>query len=198
MPRTYSLGRRADAVAATRQRIMDAALELYQERGIAATTMQDVARRADVAPGTVANHFGSAEALATEAGQRLLSDLRLPPIEVFDGIDRLAERVRILARELSRFFRRSEPWFTVWQREPGSVEAWAEVERRYYREFGVLIQAAVAPLAPDPEAMLVAGSLITPPVLGAFEAAGRSSDEAADLVASVIVAWLATRGSGQG
>jgi AcrR family transcriptional regulator len=187
------MGKRAEAVAATRQRIMDAALALYQERGIAATTMQDVARRADVAPGTVANHFGSAEALATEAGQRLLSELRLPPTGVFDGVDTLEERVRILARELSAFFERSEPWFAVWQREPGSLAAWAEVERRYYGEFHVLLRAAVGPLAEDPENVLVAASLIVPPVLGAFEAAGRSTEAAADLVASVLVAWLATR-----
>jgi AcrR family transcriptional regulator len=194
MPRSYSMGKRAEAVAATRQRIMDAALALYQEQGIAATTMQDVARRADVAPGTVANHFGSTEALAAEAGQRLLSDLRLPPTAIFEGAATFEERVEILVRELSVFFERSEPWFTVWQREPGSLAAWAEVEQRYYREFQLLMQAAVGPLAEDPEIVLVAASLITPPVLGAIEASGRTSEAAADLLTSVLVAWLATRG----
>ena len=184
------MGRRAEAVSATRQRILDAALALYQEQGIAATTMQDVARRADVAPGTVANHFGSAAALAAEAGQRLLSDLHLPPPEIFDGVDTLEERVRILTGELAAFFRRSDPWSSVWRRDPGSIEAWAEVERRYYRDFEVLMRAAVGTLAADPDNVLVAVSLITPPVLGALEAAGRSGDEAADLLASVLVAWL--------
>jgi AcrR family transcriptional regulator len=194
MPRSYSMGKRAEAVAATRQRILDAALALYQEQGIAATTMQDVARRADVAPGTVANHFGSAEALAAEAGQRLLSDLRLPPTTIFEGVATLEDRVEILVRELSVFFERSEPWFTVWRREPGSLAAWAEVEQHYYREFQALVRAAVGPLAADPEVVLVAGSLITPPVLGAIETGGRTSETAADLVASVLVAWLTTRG----
>ena len=32
--------------------------------------MLDVARRADVAPGTVANHFGSAAALAAEVTEQ--------------------------------------------------------------------------------------------------------------------------------
>jgi AcrR family transcriptional regulator len=193
MPRSYSMGKRAEAVATTRQRIMDAALVLYQMQGIAVTTMQDVARRADVAPGTVANHFGSAEALAAEAGQLLLTGLRLPPTAVFDGVDSIADRVRILARELARFCERSEPWFQVWRREPGSVAAWAEVERRYYREFGVLMRAAVGPLADDPEIVLVGATLIAPPVLDSLQAAGRSSEAAADLVASVLVAWLASR-----
>ena len=187
------MGRRAQAVTATRERILDAALTLYQEQGIAATTMLDVARRADVAPGTVANHFGTSSALAAEVGQRLLSDLHLPPPEVFDGVDTLEARVRILTRELAAFFRRSDPWTSVWRREPSSIEAWAEVEQRYYREFEVLMRAAVGTLAADADNMLVAASLVTPPVLGALEAAGRSSDEAADLLASVLVAWLATR-----
>jgi AcrR family transcriptional regulator len=72
VPRSYSMGRRTQAVTATRQRILDAALALYQEQGIAAATMQDVARRADVAPGTVANHFRTAAARAAEPGHRLL------------------------------------------------------------------------------------------------------------------------------
>ena len=193
MPRSYSLGKRAEAVAATRQRIMDAALALYQEQGIAAITMHDVARRADVAPGTVANHFGSAQTLAAEAGQLLLTDLRLPPTAVFDGADSIADRVRILARELSAFFKRSEPWFQVWRREPGSFAAWAEVEERYYREFADLIRAAVGPLADDPEVVLIGATLIAPPVLDSLQAMGRSSEEAADLVASILVAWLARR-----
>lgn len=193
MPRSYSLGKRADAVAATRRRIVDAALELYQEQGVAATTMQDVARRADVAPGTVANHFGSADAIAAEAGQRLLTNLRLPPTAVFDGVDAVAERIRILARELAEFYRRSEPWIMIWQREPGGLAAWSEVEQRFYREFDLLVRAAIGPSVTDPEAVVITASVIIPPVFGAIEATGRTSEVAADLVASVLIAWLATR-----
>src|SRR4051812_16478023 len=192
MPRSYSMGKRAETVAATRQRIMDAALALYQERGIAGTTMQDVARRADVAPGTVANHFGSADAIAAEAGQLLLTGLRLPSTAVLDGVDGIAERIRILARELARFFERSEPWFAVWRSEPG-LAAWAEVEQRYYREFGDLMRAAGGGPADDPEVVLVGATLIAPPVLGPLRVAGLSSDAAADLVASVLAGWLASR-----
>ena len=50
--------------AATRERILDAALACYRERGIGATSLQAVARRAEVSAATVLNHFGSAEELA--------------------------------------------------------------------------------------------------------------------------------------
>lgn len=193
MPRSYSLGKRADAVAATRRRIVDAALELYQEQGVAATTMQEVARRADVAPGTVANHFGSADAIAAEAGQRLLTDLRLPPTAIFDGVDAVEARIRILARELAGFYRRSEPWIMIWQREPGGLAAWSGVEQRFYREFDLLVRAAIGSLAADPETVAVTAAVLIPPVVGAIQATGRTGEAAADLVASVLVAWLATR-----
>ena len=53
MPRAYRLGKRATQKDSTRGRIVQAAIDLYTERGISQTSMQQVARRADVAPATV-------------------------------------------------------------------------------------------------------------------------------------------------
>ena len=117
MPRSYSLGKRAVQQAETRRRIVDAALALYQEQGVSTTTMQDIARRADVAPGTVANHFGSREALAAELSGRILADLQMPTPDLFDGVEGLPERIHLMVRELAAFFERSEPWWRASQRE---------------------------------------------------------------------------------
>lgn len=46
-----------------RARIRDAALRLFAERGIGATTIRDIAAAADVSSGLVRHHFGSKEAL---------------------------------------------------------------------------------------------------------------------------------------
>jgi AcrR family transcriptional regulator len=51
--------------AATRQRILAAAEELYLERGIAATTLSAVASRAGVSRPTVYKHVGDGDRLAT-------------------------------------------------------------------------------------------------------------------------------------
>ena len=51
--RRYDASRRREAAAHTRQAIMDAALELFTDRGYAATPMTAVAKRAGVALDTV-------------------------------------------------------------------------------------------------------------------------------------------------
>jgi betaine-aldehyde dehydrogenase len=192
LPRRYSLGKRATLQAETRQRIVDAALALYEEQGVSVTTMLDVARRADVAPGTVANHFGSAEALATEATARILADLRMPGAGLFDGVDRPADRIRLLVHEMSAFFRRSQSWYRVREREPG-VQAWADAEARFASELDTLVRSALGPQADDADAVAVVSAVLGTWVLGTLEATGRSAEAAADLVAELLTAWLATR-----
>ena len=193
MPRKYALGKRAIQRADTRRRIIDAALALYQERGVSATTMLDVARRADVAPGTVANHFGSAAALATEATTTILADLRMPTPDLFDGVDRLSDRIRLLVRELAAFFERSGPWYRVSQREPADVEFWADAEARYYGELDALVRAALGPLATDADAVAVVSAVLGTWVIGTIQATGRSAETAVELVSDLLATWLATR-----
>jgi AcrR family transcriptional regulator len=192
VPRRYSLGKRAIQQADTRRRIVDAALELYQEQGVTGTTMQDIARRADVAPGTVANHFGSLDALATEVIARILGDLQMPTLDIFDGIEGLADRIRLLIHELAGFFDRSDAWWRASQREPG-VALWTEAEQRFYRELDALIKAALGPLAEDEDAVAVITTVLGTWVIGGLEATGRSQAQAADLVSDLFVAWLAPR-----
>lgn len=193
MPRKYALGKRAVQQAETQRRIIEAALALYQEKGVSATTMQDVARRADVAPGTVANHFGSAAALATEATMTILADLRMPTPNLFDDVHRLSDRIHLLVRELAAFFERSEPWWRVSQREPADVGFWADAEASYYGELDALVRAALGPLATDPDAVAVVSSVLGTWVIGTIQATGRSAEAAVDLVSDLLATWLATR-----
>ena len=74
---------RADA-ARNRRRVLDAARQLFAERGVRAVTMSDVAEAAGVAKGTIFHRFGDRAGLATalvDEAERGLQEqiLRGPP-----------------------------------------------------------------------------------------------------------------------
>ena len=54
---------RAGAVGDSRDRIRSAALALFAERGVAASSLREVARSAGVAPGLVGHYFGGRDGL---------------------------------------------------------------------------------------------------------------------------------------
>jgi AcrR family transcriptional regulator len=58
-PRAYRLGARAAAVTDTRDRVVDAARRLFAEAGFHRVSLDEIARRADVARATVYHQFGS-------------------------------------------------------------------------------------------------------------------------------------------
>jgi AcrR family transcriptional regulator len=63
MTRKYELRQRAEKVEETRQRIVETTVALHLERGPAATSIAEVARRAGVQRRTVYNHFPDDAAL---------------------------------------------------------------------------------------------------------------------------------------
>src|SRR5688572_154313 len=64
-PRTYSSPLRAEQAAATRERIIDATVELLQDADAGAVGMQEVAERAGVAVRTVYRSFPTKDDLFT-------------------------------------------------------------------------------------------------------------------------------------
>jgi len=76
----------------SRAAILEAALSLFQERGVHATKVEDVCRRADVAVRTFFNHFETREHLVHAIGQQ--------------RAQQLAARLEALARDPRPFDRR--------------------------------------------------------------------------------------------
>jgi AcrR family transcriptional regulator len=78
--------RRAEA---RRDEVLDAALELFTEKGFAATRVEDIAQKAGISKGTIYLYFPSKEALMEGLIDRALSPLALQAISVIDatGVD---------------------------------------------------------------------------------------------------------------
>jgi AcrR family transcriptional regulator len=101
--RKYSSAVRDEQAARTRARILDAASELFLERGYARTTMKVIADRAGVARDTVHAVFGSKARVLTA-----LIDLRLVPDSAVENMtqtpDALAIRDEVDQRvQITRF-----------------------------------------------------------------------------------------------
>src|SRR6266851_4186530 len=89
-------GGRAEKSAARREAILAAALDEFAAQGFAATRLDDVARRAGVAKGTIYLHFRDKEALFQDLVRSVLSPLvgKLETIAQADApLRSLAERI---------------------------------------------------------------------------------------------------------
>ena len=192
MPRRYTLGKRGEAHAETRRRIIVATLGLYREIGVAAATVPVIARAADVSPATVRNHFPGPTDLAEAAADAILVDVGMPDEAIFEGADGPIERLERLLRELASFFERATGWWQVREADRGGLDAWALPEARYDARTQALIRTAVAPLGDDPLVVRVIGAVLVH-VYFAARTSGLASDEAVDVQLGLLVPWLAGR-----
>lgn len=189
-PRDYSLGKRAVQVANTRERILEAAMSLYRDQGIRATSMHDVARRADVVPATVLNHFATADELAETVLQRILGALRVPTPEIFSGVRSSEERIRRLVWEMFAFYHRSDDWYVMYQREVNEVPAIKVAEGRFWESIQALYATALGPLLSHETLGPTVFGLTSPATLGALRASGLTLEQASDVIGRMLAGLI--------
>lgn len=97
--RTYELKRRAQRRDETRQRIVDAAIDLHSTVGPARTTISDIAERAGVGRVTVYRHFPDEPALARACSGHYFARNPLPDPHPWRAISDPGERLRLGLRE---------------------------------------------------------------------------------------------------
>jgi AcrR family transcriptional regulator len=193
MPRTYRLGQRAAQIEATRSRIIEAAIELYLEVGISATTMRQVGLRADVAPGTLRNHFPSRDLLDAAMVERLKAEVPLPELSIFDGARSIEERLARLIRVTGTFLEQAARLYRMWLREPMLTSVWTEAGAAYGARWDQLMRAALGPLADDDDATAVLRAVLEMSFFENVRAGTRTTEEVSALVATAIVPWFAAR-----
>ncbi len=193
MPRPYRLGERAAQVEATRERILDAAVELYVKVGISAATMREIGIRADVAPGTLRSHFASRDELDRAIVERMASVVTLPDVSMFEGVGSIDKRLARVIRAGGIFIEEARPLYRMWLREPMLTAPWTEKGAEYGARWEELMRSALGPLADDDEALSVLRAIIHPEFFESVRAGNRSREEASALIAAVVTPWFTAR-----
>lgn len=107
MTRTYTLGRRAEKQAETRQRIVEAAVELHGSVGPASTTFSMIAERAGVQRHTLYAHFPDERSLLMACSGYAMERDPLPDPAPWHAIEDRTERLRVGLDALYAWFERN-------------------------------------------------------------------------------------------
>jgi AcrR family transcriptional regulator len=110
MARSYRMKKRAEIRDQTRERILQATMQLHDEQGVAPTTFSEVAERAGVGVATVFRHFPKLGDLVRACGAHVWQEMR-PPVPdaapaVFAGLETTGERMERLVEEIDAFYER--------------------------------------------------------------------------------------------
>jgi AcrR family transcriptional regulator len=183
------MNKRADTAEATRQRILDATIEVYRVVGIPATTLKAIAERADVSRGTIVHHFGSGEGLLGAVLDTILDSLELPDPAAIEALDSLEARVRLFIAGMLEFQDRTSHWWPIFEKELQRPQV-AQREASYWAVVTSLQAAALGPeLRDDPAANAALLSVIHPATVGtfhwAFEQAGLRREDGGALLLDV-------------
>lgn len=108
MPRKYTLKQRAEQQAETRQRIVDAAVELHGDVGPANTTISMIAERAGVQRNTFYSHFPDERSMLMACSGHTMESDPLPDAESWRELSDPEERLQTGLTAIYNWFARNE------------------------------------------------------------------------------------------
>jgi AcrR family transcriptional regulator len=186
MPRKYSMERRSATVEDTRRRIIDATVELHNEKGVSGTSMQDIADRSGVALATVYRHFPTLDALVPACGARNVELNPLPEETVFAAFDSGEARVAALVAALFAHYERGQRAYEVGFAEAATLPVMAGLMASLAERVRELVAAAAKPLGLDQKHLSLAVGLCDFRVWRALTDAGLSAADAAELTSQLV------------
>jgi TetR/AcrR family transcriptional repressor of mexJK operon len=167
----HRAARSEEARQERRDAILQAAIQLFAQRGFAAAGMSEIARAAGVSHGTVFLYFASKDVLFRAAILEPLEEFAARSVEIMDGEGSALVRVRRLVREHVLEIAAERSYLQV----VGEARAQAERFGDLAREISVIIERVVARLAE-----LVAEGI----------AAGELAPGVPDIIAASSIAYL--------
>lgn len=140
------MGARADQVARTRTSIVGAARDLHAERGLTATSWDDIAERSGVSTATVYRHFPSLAELVPACARTVFDLIQPLTIEqadaTFGALDRAGDRFEQLVRYSCHCYRAGAGWLHAAHRERDFVDELDDALRIIEDSLRSLITAA--------------------------------------------------------
>ena len=186
-PRAYNLGRRAESAEDTRRRIVAATRALHVEQGVAATTVKQIARRADVSVGTVYHHFPTYDDMIRACGQLTFQLVRPPTEAIFAGCRSTRERIERLTHEVFACYDRF-PDLESTRCDRRKLPVLDQDMSKFDQHLAALVRQAVAPAGGRIQRM--ARALTDVGVYRTLTSQGLSTREAADQVAALLNMWV--------
>ena len=184
--RPYRLGKRAASVAETKTRILEAATAEYAQNGIENTSMQAVARRADVAAGSVLYHYATPDDLAAAVVAHWLNEIEPPSATAIDPTTPLQERVCQLVTELFHFYDRSDWANQIYKLSPDHP-ALAAARAGWDGSFDDLMTAALGDRFDDIDSARLMAVFVDPDFYGLLLSRGFSPTTAIEVATTLIV-----------
>ncbi len=173
----------------TRQRIVEGALALHLEKGIAATSVKDIAVRAQLGIGTIYFHFPTYEDVVRACAGRVTIITQPPTPEIFEGLEHMEARVERLVHELFAYYERYH-WFDRLRCERDKLAIVGEAVARRERAIVAMVREALRPLTPEEPIVQTVVALTDFAVHKVLIAGGMSTPAAAGQVTAVVLAWL--------
>lgn len=187
------MGKRQASVDQTRRRILTAAVAEYGKNGIDDTTMLAVARRADVASGTVLYHYPGSEALADAVVNMWIEEADLPDApEVPDDLA-LPQRADLLVSTVFEMYDEDHPAASIYLRNP-QHPAMRKLQRFWDERLDEVVSSTLGTHLQEAD-----GPIITAIIGGQFLASlarrGIQRNQLREIVSRLIVAWLTSQPS---
>lgn len=188
LKRPYRLGKRQASVDETKRRILDAAVAEYSEKGIEETTMVAVARRADVASGTVLYHYPEPETLAEAVADRWIEETDWPEVAPIPAETSLEERVDLLLDIVYAMYDTARPVAEVYRRS-ADHPAVRKLQSVWDDQVSQVITDALGRHVGDSDKPMIS-AILEGPFLSTLVRYGIREDQLQAAASRLIVAWL--------
>jgi AcrR family transcriptional regulator len=188
MTRKYELKKRAERQEQTRQRIVEAAVQLHRTKGPARTSFSDVARLAGVQRHTLYRHFPEERDLLLACSGHFAEHEPPPDPDGWSGIAEQSERLRVGLTALYSWYAQVEDMLARVYRDAEVHPVVQEVRDLRGAEPMARIRASLAEgLSTDTRSQAALNLALDFRTWQRLTASGLSVDPAADLMADAVL-----------